>query len=160
VKKTIIFSLLALVIGITTGLVGGMAYFGHGMASFMVMVQESGIIEFEEAAVDAYRNQPTEVAIWALEHNINSINEIKDQRASADVEDPYILLTPDISLVFSHGRLSQLYKKMNNEDKHKYHLDKAMALFKETHLPGFDSEDKLIDFINKLDAASHKEVEK
>lgn len=107
-KKTIILSSFPLIIGIGIGFFGFMAYYGSGLAKSMFMFQEMEVIEFEEAAVDAYHNQPPEVAIWALEYNVNSMNTIKEQRASADVENPYILLTPDISLVFSHGRLSQL----------------------------------------------------
>jgi len=159
-KKTIIFSLLALVIGIVTGLVGGIAYFGPGMARSMFMFQEAEVVRFEEAAVDAYHNQPTEVAIWALEYNINTMNMFKEQRASADTEDPYVLLTPDISLVFSHARLSQLYKKLNNEDKYKYHVEKAIAINNDTRKYKIDTEEKLIDIINRLDAASQNKKDR
>jgi hypothetical protein len=106
----------------------------------------------EEASVDAYYNQPAEVAVWALENYISTLNRLKEERASFEVENPYFLLRPDPSIVFSHARLGQLYKKLNNTGKHKYHFEQAMSKSKEINFPAFDTEEKLIDFIHRVDS--------
>jgi hypothetical protein len=48
-----------------------MVYVGHGTAKFVLMVREMGVVETENAALDAYFNQSPEVAIWAPENCIN-----------------------------------------------------------------------------------------
>ena len=157
-KKIIILTLSGLLIGLIIGCLGTMAYFGHDLAVAMFSLQEVEILEFENSAVDAYDNQPTEVAIWALENFIGMLNRIKKERAPAEVENPYLMLTPDTSLVFSHARLAQLYQKMNNVEKYKYHLEQAVTKGKETHLSALDSEEKLINFIHKLDSSEDDKV--
>lgn len=151
-KKTIILTLLGFVIGLAIGCIATMAFLGHKLASSMFVLQEKKFFEMEEASVKAYYDQPAEVAIWALENYISTLNKLKEERASAEVENPYFLLRPDHSLVFSHARLGQLYKKLNNTEKHKYHLEQAMSKSKEINFPAFDTEEKLIDFIHKVDS--------
>ena len=157
-KKSIILSLLALIIGIATGSVGVMAYFGSGMAKSVFMFQEMEVFQFEQTAEDAYKNQLAEVAIWALENTIKSLNRIKEQRASADTEDPYILLTPDISLVLSHGRLAKLYKKLNNEEKYNYHIEKAVSVHNRKGMK-ITTDEEMLEYINKLEATNEVDQE-
>ena len=157
-KKTIIVALSGVLIGLAIGCFGTMAYLGHDLAGAMFLLQEIEILEFENSAVDAYDNQPTEVAVWALENFIGVLNRIKEERAPAEVENPYLMLTPDTSLVFSHARLAQLYQKLNNVEKYKYHLEQAITKGKETYLSSLDSEEKLIDFIHRLDSSEDDKV--
>ena len=158
-KKTIIFTLLAIVIGCIIGFIGAMAYCGPGVATMMFTLQEMEISEFENSAVNAYYNQPAEVAIWALEKHICTLNRVKGERSSAKVENPFFMLTPNLSLVFAHGRIANLYKKLNNPKKYKFHFDKAMAISKGNNLSAFDNEEEFIDFIHKMDS-SQKTKEK
>lgn len=151
-KKTIILTLLGFVVGLAIGCIATMTYYGHSLATFMLSSQEREIFEMEEASVKAYYDQPAEVAIWALENYISTLNRLKEERASAEVENPYFLLRPDHSLIFSHARLGQLYKKLNNTEKHKYHLEQAMSKSKEINFPSFDTEEQLIDFIHRVDS--------
>ncbi len=152
-KKIIIFTLLGVVIGFAVGWFGAMAHLGHNLAAFMVTSQEREIIEFENSAVDAYYNQPTEAATWALETYIATLNRVKEERASAEVEGPYFFLRPDDSLISSHARLGQLYKKLNNTEKSKYHFEQAMSKWTEIHKHPFPTEEELLAFIHRLDTA-------
>ena len=150
-KKIIIFTLLGFVIGLAVGCIITMAFLGHKMASAMFMLQEKEIFEMEEATVQAYYNQPNEVAIWALENYIKTLNRLKEERSSAEVENPYFILSPVQSLTFAHTRLGQLYKKTDNIEKSKYHFKQAMSHIKNTKLKVIKTEEDLIDFINILD---------
>jgi len=61
-RKIIIFTLLGFVIGIALGCIITMAFGGHKAASAMFMFQEKAIYEMEESAIQAYYNEPNEVA--------------------------------------------------------------------------------------------------
>ena len=155
-RKTIILVLIALVIGFAAGYVMAMAFYGYKIASGMFMLQEKEIFEMEEAALQAYHNQPNEVAIWALENYINTLNRVKEERSSAGVENPYFILSPIQSLAFSHARIGQLYKKMGNVEKSKYHFEQAMSHIENSRLKVIKTEADLIDFINRLDQKLNK----
>ncbi len=156
-KKTIILVLIALVIGFAAGYVIAMAFYGYKIASAMFMLQEKEIFEMEETAVQAYHNQPNEVAVWALENHINTLNRLKEERSSAEVENPYFFLSPDQSLVLAHTRLGQLYKRMNHLEKSKYHFERAMSHIENSRLKVIKTEADLIDFINRLDQKLNKD---
>jgi len=150
-RKTIIFTLLGFVIGLAVGFIITVAFFGPKMAQAMFMLQEAEICEMEDAAVQAYHNQPNEVAIWALENYIKTLNKLKEQRSSADVENPYLILSPAQSLVLTHARLGQLYKKMGHVEKSKHNLEQAMSNIENAGLKVIKTEEDLIAFINRLD---------
>ena len=152
-KKIIIFTLLGVVIGFAIGWFGASAHFGHSLVMFMLTSQEREIIEFGNSAVDAYYNHPTETATWALETHIATLNRVKQERASAEVENPYFFLLPDDSLISSHARLGQLYKKLNNAEKSKYHFEQAMSKWKKKHKHPFPTEEELLAFVHRLDKA-------
>ena len=155
-KKTIILVLIALVIGFAAGYVIATAFYGYKMASVMFMLQEKEVFEMEEAALQAYHNQPNEVAIWALENYINTLNRVKEERSSAGVENPYFLLTPIQSLAFCHARIGQLYEKTGNVEKSNYHFEQAMSHVKNSQMKGIKTEADLIDAINRTDQKLYK----
>ena len=150
-RKNIIFTLLGFVIGLAVGFIITVAFFGSKMAQSMFMLQETEICEMEDAAVQAYHNQPNEVAIWALENYIKTLNKLKEQRSSAEVENPYLILSPARSLVLTHARLGQLYKKMGHVEKSKHNLEQAMSNIEKAGLKVIKTEEDLIAFINMLD---------
>ena len=150
-KKTIIFTLLGLVIGFAAGYVTNMAVSGYKIASCMFMLQEGEIVMMEKAAQKAYANQPTAVAIWALENYINTLKRVKEERAPAKNDKPYFLLRPDQSLTFAHARLGLIYKKMKNHAKSAHHFEQAMLHIKNTKLKAIKTEDDLIYLITRLD---------
>jgi len=152
IKKAIFVSLTAFVIGLAIGGIATMAYSGFKFSSTIFMFQEREIFEMEAASEKAYYEQPAEVAIWALENYISTLNRVKEERGSAGAESPYFILSPDRSLIYSHARLGQLYKKLNNDEKQKYHFDMAMSKSKEIKFPKFDTEEQLVDFIHRLDS--------
>ena len=144
--KTIGFAILCLVIGFGLGFIFSAAYFGHVAATSMFLLQEKEIFELEEATEKAYYNQPNEVAIWALENYIDTLNKLKEERSSADVENPYFILSPDYSLAIAHARLWKLCKEMNNSEKSRYHLEQAIS-----HCKPIATEEDLIRLLANLD---------
>lgn len=150
-RKTIIFTLLGFVIGIALGCIITMVFEGYKIASGMFMLQEKEIFEMEEAAIQAYYNEPNEVAAWALENYIKTLNKLKEERSSAEVENPYFILSPAQSLVFTHARLGQLYKKMGYVEKSKHNFEQAMSNIENARLKVIKTEEDLIAFINRLD---------
>jgi tetratricopeptide (TPR) repeat protein len=150
-RKTIIFTVLGFAIGLALGCIITMASTGYKIATAMFMLQEKEIYEMEEAAVQAYHNQPNEVAIWALENYIKTLNRLKEERSSAEVENPYLILSPAQSLVLTHARLGQLYKKMGYVEKSKHNFEQAMANIESAGLKAIKTEEDLIALIKRLD---------
>lgn len=116
------------------------------------MFQEVEICEMEIAAVEAYYNEPNEVAIWALENYIKRLENVKKERSSSKAENPYLVLFPDNSLVFARARLGQLYKKMNDIEKSKKNFEIAMSDIEKAGIKvKIETKDELIALIEKLD---------
>jgi hypothetical protein len=159
-KRTITLILVGVVFGVLAGYFGAMARYGHSVATFMLSSQEMEIIEFENSAVDAYYNEPTEAAVWALETYIGTLNRLKEERSSGGGENPYLFLRPDDALMCSHARLGQLYKKLDNSEKSKYHFEQAMSKRQETDRPPFGTEEELIAFVHNEDSAGKSRFEK
>ena len=155
--KTIGFAILFLVIGLAAGFIITVAFFGPKTAQVMFMLQEKEIFELEEATEKAYYNQPNEVAIWALENYIKTLNRLKEERSSAEVENPYFILSPAQSLVLTHTRLGQLYKKMGYVEKSKHNFEQAMFNIEDARLKVIKTEEDLIAFINRLDQKIKRE---
>ena len=76
--KKIGLPVLYILIGFVLGYLLSSAHYGYTMATGMFMFQEKEIFEAEDAAVRAYHNQPSEVAVWALENNWDTWNRLKE----------------------------------------------------------------------------------
>lgn len=157
--KKIGLVVLCLVIGFVLGVILSMAYSGHKLATAMFMLQEKEIFKIGEAAEDAYYDQPNEVAVWALENYIKTLNEVKEERAHAGVENPYFILAPDIDLVFAHARLGKLYKQVGNAEKSRYHFEQAVSYSKYTKMKGLDTEEDCVRMVDCLNKAHSKNLE-
>ena len=156
-RKTIIFTLLAFVIGLALGYIITTAFTGYKIASAMFMLQEQEILEMEEVAVQAYYNEPNEVAVWALENHIKTLNRLKEERSPSDVENPYFILSPAQSLVCTHARLGQLYKKMGCVEKSKHNFEQAMSNIENAKLKAIKTVEDLVALINRLDKGIRQE---
>lgn len=155
--KKIGLIVLCLVIGCILGGVLSMAYMGHNLAKGMFMLQEKEIFEMGEAAEDAYYSQPNEVAVWALESYIKTLNKVKEERSPAGIENPYfIFLSPDKDLVFAHARLGKLYKQMGNDEKSRYHFEQAISCSKLTSFECINTEEDCLKILDGLDKARNK----
>ncbi len=150
---------LCLAIGFVLGVILTLAYSGHKLATGMFMLQEKEIFKVGEVAEDAYYNQPNEVAIWALESYIKTLNEVKEERSHAGVENPYFILSPDIDLVFAHARLGKLYKQMSNAEKSRYHFEQAMSHSKYTKMKGLNTEEDCVRMLDSLDTVHSKSLD-
>jgi hypothetical protein len=149
--KNIGLVILGLVLGCVLGVFITMAYFGKTMATGMFMLQEKEISQIGEASEDAYHNQPSEVAVWALENYVKTLNELKEERSSLNVKNPYFILSPGTDLVFAHARLGKLYKQLGNDEKCRYHFEQAISLSKDTNLKHIDTEEDCLRILDALD---------
>lgn len=150
-KKTFIFTLLGFVIGLALSHILTMVYSGYKISSAMFMLQEKAVFEMEEATVQAYYNEPNEVAVWALENYIKTLNRLKEERSLTCVENPYFFLSPAQSLVCTHARLGQLYKKMGCVEESKHNFEQAMSNIENAELKAIETEEDLVALINRLD---------
>jgi len=150
---------LCLAIGCILGGILSTAYLGHKVATGMFMLQEKEIFEMGEAAEEAYYNHPNEVAVWALESYIKTLNKVKEERSPAEVENPYFILSPDTDLVFAHARLGKLYKKMGNAEKSRYHFEQAISHSKYAKVKWLNTEEDCVRMLDALDKARSKSVE-
>jgi tetratricopeptide (TPR) repeat protein len=154
--KKIGLIVLCLVVGCILGAILSMAYSGHKLATGMFMLQEKEIFEMGEAVEEAYYSQPNEVAVWALENYIKILNELKEERSPAKVENPYFILSPDTDLAFAHTRLGKLYKQMGNDEKSRYHFEQAISCSKHTKLKCINTEEDCLKTLDALDKARNK----
>jgi len=157
--KKIGLIVLCLAIGCVLGVILSTVYFGHKLATGMFMLQEKEIFEMGETAEDAYYNQPNEVAVWALESYIKTLNKVKEERSHAGVENPYFILSPDTDLVFAHARLGKLFKQMGDTEKSRYHFEQAISHSKYTKLKCFNTEEDCVRMLDTLDKMHSKSLE-
>jgi tetratricopeptide (TPR) repeat protein len=148
--------ILGIVIGCVLGVFLSMAYMGHTMATGMFALQEKEIFNIGEAAENAYYNEPNEVAAWALENYIKTLNELKEERKSAEVKNPYFTLAPDIDLLFAHARLGKIYKQLGNDEKARYHFEQALSYSKNTELKSINTQEDCLKILDALDASHNK----
>ena len=157
--KKIGLVVLGLVVGCVLGVFLSMAYLGRTIATGMFLLQEKEVLNIGKAAEDAYYNEPNEVAVWALENYIKTLNELKEERKPAKVKNPYFILTPDIDLFLAHARLGKIYKQMGNDEKSRYNFEQAISLSKNTGPKGLNTEDdclKMIDYLEKTHSERKK----
>ena len=158
--KKIGLVVLCLVIGCVLGGILSMAYLGHNLATGMFALQEKEIFNIGEAAKDAYYNEPNEVAVWALENYVKTLNELKKEHAPAKTKNsyyiPYYILSPDIDLVFAHIRLGKLYKQIGNAEKSRYHFEQAISYGKYTPLKSINTEEDCLRISDDLDKTRNK----
>jgi L-ribulose-5-phosphate 3-epimerase UlaE len=157
--KKIGLAVLGPVIGCVLGVVLSMAYLGRTMATGMFMLQEKEILNIGEAAEDAYYNEPNEVAVWALENYIKTLNELKEERKPAKVKNPYFILTPDIDLLFAHARSGKIYKQMGNDEKSQYHFEQAISHSKNTRLKSLNTQEDCLKMLDAIDKSHIKRSE-
>jgi hypothetical protein len=149
--KKIGLVVLGLVGGCVLGVFISMAYMGHTLATGMFLLQEKEVVNIGQAAEDAYYNEPNEVAVWALENYIKTLNELKEERKPAEVKNPYFILTPDIDLFFTHARLGKIYKQLGNDEKSLYHFEQAISYSKNTKLKSLNTQEDCLKMLDALD---------
>ncbi len=154
--KKVVLVILYFAIGCISGGILSMAYLGHNLAKGMFMLQEKEIFEMGEAAEDAYYNQPSEVAVWALENYIKTLNKIKEERGHAGLENPYVILDPDTDLVFAHARLGKLYRQMGNAERSEYNFKQAISCSRDTCFKYISTEEDCLVILDGLDKGRNK----
>lgn len=157
--KKIGLVILCLVTGFILGYILTMANYGRKLATGMFMLQEKEICKMGVAAEDAYYSQPNEVAVWALENYIKTLNEVKEERSQTGVENPYFILSPDIDLVFAHARLGKLYKQMGDAENSRYYFEQAISHSKHTKMKKLDTEEDCMRMLDELDKTRSKNLE-
>ncbi len=148
-----------IVTGCVLGIILSMSYMGRTLATGMFLLQEKEILNIGQAAEDAYHNEPNQVAVWALENYIKTLNNLKEERKPAKVKNPYFILTPDIDLLFAHARLGKIYKQMGNDEKSRYHFEQAISHSKNTKFKSLNTQEDCEKMIDALDKSHIKSSE-
>ena len=128
-----------------------LAYYGHDITNAVFLLQEEEIVKMEEAAHAAYIEEPPAVAVWALENYVDTVERLKQEREAGRSDNPYLVLTPDASLVMAHARLALLHHNLRDETKSDYHLEEAMAHNRRARLAGIEDKEDLIRLMNNID---------
>jgi tetratricopeptide (TPR) repeat protein len=150
---------LGIAIGCVLGVFLSMAYMGHTLAVGMFFLQEKELVNIGEAAEDAYHNEPNQVGIWALENYIKTLNNLKEERKSINVKNPYFILSPDTDLLFAHARLGKIYKQLGNDEKSRYHFEQAISYSKNTKCQSLNTQEDCEKMIDALDKSHIKSSE-
>ena len=155
-KKNIAIFTGGLVIGIVLSAIIVLSYIMPRNASSMFMLQEQEIVKQGEEAYKAYLHEETPVSIWALERYVDALNRIIEERTSADVDDPYFMLHPEIDLVLAHGRLGILYRGDDNIEKSQYHFNQALSYAAKRDKNYIRTEEELISYLRQIDSIQLK----
>jgi hypothetical protein len=151
-KKTIAFTITGLVIGIGLGIIGSMAYLGRELARGMFMLHDMELVMNENSAIQAYLNESPEVGIWALENYIKAMNRVIKERKVDNNKPYFFMIEPEPTLRFAHVRLALLYEKTGNDSKRKENFEKAFEYCNSMKIERELLEEKLIEFVTKLDS--------
>jgi hypothetical protein len=151
-KKTIVFTITGLVIGIGLGIIGSMAYLGRELARGMFMLHDMELVRNENSAIQAYLNESPEVGIWALENYIKAINRVIKEREIEDNQQAFFIVQPKVTLRYAHVRLALLYEKTGNDSKRKENFEKAFEYCDSMKIEREHLEKKLIELVAKLDS--------
>ncbi len=151
---------LGIVIGCVLGVFLSMAYMGRTLATGMFFLQEKELVNIGEAAEDAYYNEPNEVAVWALENYIKTLNNLKEERKSINVKNPYFILSPDTDLLFAHARLGKIYKQLGNDEKSQYHLEQAISYGKNSQCKSVNTQEDCLKMLDALDKVTISRIQK
>ena len=165
--KRIGLIVISLLVGCGLGVVLTMIYAGHTLAAGMFLLQDREMCSMGAAAENAYYNEPNEVAVWAMSNYIKTLSRIKEERMSAEVENHYFVLSPVTDLVYAHMRLGNLYKKMGNTEKSRYHFEQAISLSKITlnaeedclKVEGLNTQEDCLERIALIDKKCGKDLE-
>jgi len=131
--KKIGFALLFVFIGIIIGGALVSALYGYKLSRMMFILQETDIMEVEEAANDAFEKESPEVAIWALEFYLDFFDEIIKQRSSAvenetdNEKDVFLIVNPK-DRFFNYAKLAVLHDEIRNKVKRDESLMKAAEM--------------------------------
>ncbi len=150
-KRVIIIAILGLVAGLAIGSLGTLVVIGRTSVEGMRIVSLDNRAELESRVHQAYYDQESGVAIWALENLIGVLR----RQAQLFPDEPPIRR----EIVLDHARLSVLYSRVGREaDAHKA-MNEAIREAKEV---GFqlDSEEELKAFLDRQLQAHRLKSEK
>jgi GGDEF domain-containing protein len=145
-KITII---LGFIICILLGGVISVVIFGRTTSSSLKITGLAHRVDWEERATQAYKEEDSSTAIWAL---IN-LSEILEKDKDTYIDDKRDI---QIDLVLTYGRLALLYKKENNINKYEKNISKALKIAKEVYGSNMD-EVQVLEFIHKVDSRKSKD---
>ncbi len=140
---------LGCIICILLGGIISVVIFGCSTPSSLKVTGLAHRVEWEERATQAYREEDSSTAIWAL----NNLSVILEKDKDTYIDDKRDI---QIDLVLTYGRLALLHKKENNKNKYKENISKALKIAKEVYGSSMD-EVQVLEFIHKVDGIKSKD---
>ena len=92
----------------------------------------------------AYKEEDPIVAIWALTNFI----EYLENREKSSLFTDYVFTT---LIQISHARLALTYKKLDNDEKYQYYINKSVAMANEKLDKELYTVEAMIDFVKSAD---------
>jgi len=144
-KHPILLFALAFILGLIIGGVAIGSFFVKYESQTMEIVMLKHRAGLEEKAFQAYLDESSEVAIWALE---NLVSVLKEQLKVSPEKDQ--LIQKDI--VLTNARLAILYKRMGNTNKYNRNISEALKFSQVAYKNDISNKNELLEFVAKLDA--------
>lgn len=145
-------SLVAVVGSFIAGLVvGGVCagmYFGKFVGDSLVSLKQLEYVESSDAAFDAYKEQDSNIAVYALTRHLHKLDDIRDIQ-----QDGIGLVTPqDLAFerVVALGRLAKLHEQMGRDEEAANYVDQAIDHAAQASLPISDQL-QLMDLVERAD---------
>lgn len=149
-KKQITIYVLIFIAGIIIGSLIILSFNGKSVTNTVQILLLEQRVGWERRAYQAYSDENTQVAIWALENLVDVL-----KKHAAIIKNDRELIQKD--LVLTYGRLAILHKDAKDSDNYDEYMSKALTLSKQAFPGSLHTKEKLIDFVKNLDKAANKE---
>lgn len=109
------------------------------------------IADWSSRAMQAYKEEKPEIAIWALKNLVDLLS--KQYQMSADGE-RYDFLETD--LILAYGRLALSFKATGNIQQYQHNISESLELARKRYKQEIQSEQVLLLFIKRADEIGQK----
>lgn len=142
-KKIILIIASSLIIGLVIGVMGSFIFVGNTAKNTMQILGLQCRAEWEERAYQAYKNEDSKVAIWALKNLV----EILQEHAEIYINDKESIQK---DFVLTYTRLANLYKTQNDDIRYKENILKALNIANVAY-KDIKTEEDLLNFLKRID---------
>ena len=123
---------------------------GNQFAESLLMLKQLKLVESEERSIEAYKNESSEIGIYALSSHLKTIAEIEELVG----DNAGLLSEGDILFdkVVTHGRLAKLYSQIGQDSRSRHHVSEALKhATGMANFAGVADEAELMDIVARMD---------
>lgn len=145
----------------TAAVAGVVSHFWHQhkwgkfVAETVYLTKRVELFKSSRMAFVAYEQEAIEVAVFALRMHLKNLEDFGPSSLDETVRAKFEIEKEKLA---AHGRLSKLFKQLQNTPQSDRHLGLALeAARAERQLAGITNETSLVDFLEKLDARERRD---